>query len=351
MKKILALAALILFISQGSAMDKLYKPTSKIIIKGFAPKKKAVSHLLPKGFFIEERERVVVEKIKENLLYVYDKEKPEKEFCLENSNNGKQLGLFHKENNRIIDRRIKTQNIFDFQYMPICLLRGIYKVNDDHNGKLIYHGSGFRNSLNQIVTAGHNLYLEAWCIRDFCNKKNISLKNHDFDIDLLTVQLMFGVSFKEEENNYYYVRTASVNGRDCFIKKGRDFGIINLSVSEKIDLDDTVGSLPIALMPSQPHEYMGKNIDIVGYPGEKMPRSLWNHNGSIKSMDPDLVTTYDVDTTPGNSGSPGFFDLQANYKDIEDFPVSLVHTHSSRPFNSGQGFDMDILDFMDKNRK
>ena len=332
-------------------MDKFYKPTSKIILKGFAPKKKAVSHLLPKGFFIEDREGVVVEKIKENLIYVYEKERSEKEFCLENGNGSKQFGLFHKENNIIIDRRIKTQNIFDFQYMPICLLRGIYKVNDDHNGKLIYHGSGFRNSLNQIVTAGHNLYLESEDIKGFCNERNISLKNHDFDIDSLTVQLMFGVSFKEKGNKYYYVRTASVNGHDCFVKKGRDFGVVNLPISEKTDLDDDVGSLPIAFMPSQPHEYMEKNIDIVGYPGEKIPRSLWYHSGPIKNIDADKLTTYDVDTTKGNSGSPGFFDLQGNSKNIEDFPVSLVHTRSNRPFNSGQGFDGDILDFMDKNCK
>ncbi len=74
-------------------MDKVYNTGSKIIIKGFAPKKKVVSHLLPKGFFIEDRKEVVVEKIKDNLMYVYEKEKSEKEFSLENDNTDKQFGL------------------------------------------------------------------------------------------------------------------------------------------------------------------------------------------------------------------------------------------------------------------
>ena len=52
MKKMLCLAALsliIFFISRGSAMgvamDKIYTST-RIILKGFAPKKEVVSHLL-----------------------------------------------------------------------------------------------------------------------------------------------------------------------------------------------------------------------------------------------------------------------------------------------------------------
>jgi V8-like Glu-specific endopeptidase len=350
MKKILFLAVLSFFISQGNSMDKIYKPASHVILKGFAAKHKPISHLLPKGFFIEEREGVVVKKIRENLLYVYNKEVTEKEFCLEDSNvSSKQFGLHYKKNNSTIDRRVRIENILDIQYMPICLLRGIYKVNDDHNGKLIYHGSGFRNSLNQIVTAGHNLYLEQKEIVKFCNQSKISLKTYDFDIDSLTVQLMFGVSFKD--NDYYYVRTSSVSGPNCFVKKGRDFGILKLPDHEKDMLDNEVGSLPIAIMPNQPHEYMGQTVDIVGYPGEKNPRSLWYHKGHIKSMDPDHVVTYDVDTTPGNSGSPGFFALESESKDIDDFPVSLVHTSSKSPFNLGQGFDQDLLDFMEKSYK
>ncbi len=357
MKKMLCLAALsliIFFISRGSAMgvamDKIYTST-RIILKGFAPKKEVVSHLLNKEFFIEEREETVVKKIKENLFYVYDKKTKEKEFCLENDDNSKQFGLFHKKNNLKVDRRTQIQNIFDIPYRPISLLRGIYKLNNDNNGKLIYHGSGFRNSLNQIVTAGHNLYLSSSDIEFFCDKEKISLKKYDFDIDLLSIELIFGISSKE--GKLYYTNVSTANGRNCFVDKNRDFGIINLPMHQKAELDDTIGSLPLALIPDQPHEYMGKNITIVGYPGEKNPKSLWHHSGPIKYMDADKVITYDVDTTRGNSGSPGFMNFipEGESKDINDFPVCLIHTNSNNPFNSGQGFDNYILDIIEKNNK
>ena len=114
-----------------------------------------------------------------------------------------------------------------------------------------------------------------------------------------------------------------------------------------------MGSLPLALIPYQPHEYMGQDITIVGYPGEKNPKSLWYHSGPIKNIDADKLTTYDVDTTKGNSGSPGFIKFAPLISSdvLDDFSVCLVHTEQSPPFNSGQGFDGDILDFIEKNHK
>jgi hypothetical protein len=350
MRKLLGLIVLSIFVDQGSAMDKIYLPAEKILLRGMNANKEVVKNILPKEFFIENRNGVVVKEIKKNLLYVHNKKVKEKEFFLEKHHYNNQFGLFHKENNKIIDRRIKIDNVFDTQYKPICLLRGTYRINDDHNGKLVFYGSGFRNILNQVVTAGHNLYLNNEDIEQFCNEEKIALKKYDFDINLLTIDSLFGLS--DEKNHLVYTHLSSVNGKDCFVDKNRDFGFINLPIYHKNILDDNIGSMPMAFIPDQPHEYTDKNITIIGYPGEKTPKSLWYHYGPIKYMDSDKVTTYDVDTTPGNSGSPGFFESisRRESKDINDFPTHLVHTHSDNPFNAGQGFDKDILDFLQKNK-
>jgi hypothetical protein len=59
-----------------------------------------------------------------------------------------------------------------------------------------------------------------------------------------------------------------------------------------------------------------------------------------------------VDTTGGNSGSPGFLDLEkreskTNDADTSNFPVCLVHCHaSSKPVNGGEKFDDDLVEFL-----
>ena len=100
--------------------------------------------------------------------------------------------------------------------------------------------------------------------------------------------------------------------------------------------------------PDQPHEYVGKNITIVGYPGEIGEPSLHSHNGPIKTVDPGKIVFYDVDTTKGNSGSPGLNGIKNHNEEI--IPVFLTHTHSviESKINAGQGYDQDFYNFMSK---
>lgn len=324
------------------------KSENKILETPIVPKNKPKSYNLPANFFIEHREDITLDKVNERIFHVHREIDMEKESSInsdEQSENkkDKQFALFKKENGNIIDRRIRVDDPLNSQYLPICYLRGSYKLSDTDT--LFYKGSGFRNSLNQVVTAGHNLFIDEESVEKYFKHKKMPLpqKSFSFDNKLLTMYVIFG--YRNEKGGLKYVHLSEVNGRHCFIHDVRDLGIIQLPSSQKKLLDNDIGSLPTMFFPDQPHEYIDKNITIVGYPGEIQEPSLYSHSGPIKNADPGKIVFYDIDTTKGNSGSPGL-DGVANSNDIRS--VFLTHTHNEKKslLNAGQGYDQDFYDFM-----
>ena len=258
--------------------------------------------------------------------------------------------LLIKQKGNIIDRRIKVKDPVSPQYLPICHLHIFYKLSD--KDALVYNGSGFRNSFNQIITAGHNLYIEQKDVEEYYERKKIPYsQKFSFDKNLLSIQMIFG--YNEEKENPKYVYTLGVNGIHCFNHPTRDLGVIQLPITKKELLDDHVGSLPTMFFPEQPHEYKDKVVSIVGYPGEITPPALYFHSGPIRYVNPNKEVFYDVDTTKGNSGSPGFPELNWE-KNVQNIgPAFLTHTHASyshdfqkSKINAGQGYDQDFYDFM-----
>ena len=64
---------------------------------------------------------------------------------------------------------------------------------------------------------------------------------------------------------------------------------------------------------------------------------------------------YEVDTSCGNSGSPGFFELDEKLRNVsmvaENFPVSVVHTRKfNDDLNAGENIDQELYDFMLKHQ-
>jgi V8-like Glu-specific endopeptidase len=334
------------YVDDVNDMNRKY--INKTLETAIIPKRKPTSYDLPTNFFMEKRDDVIIKNVNERIFHVHRKIKMEKESSIKNEiEEDKQYALFKKKDGRPDDRRVMIKDPLDNQYLPICYLRGSYKLSDKDS--LFYVGSGFRNSFNQIVTAGHNLFLEQEDVEKYCEDQKILLYHRSngnkfsFDKNLLTMQIIFG--YRKEQGSFKYTHISEVNGRHCFTHEGRDLGVIKLPVKQKIELDNDIGSLPTRFFPDQPHEYVDKIITIVGYPGEMIEPSLHFHSGPIKSVDPGKVIFYDVDTTKGNSGSPGLDGVE-NGKDI--IPVFLTHTHAviKSKLNAGQGYDQDFYDFM-----
>lgn len=319
------------------------KSRNKILETPIIPKEKPLSYTLPINFFMEKRGDVILNSINERIFHVHRDIKMEKELLINESKQDKQFSLFKKLEGKIVDRRIKVKDPLKPQYLPICYLHGSYKISDKDS--LLYVGSGFRNSLNQVVTAGHNLLIDEEDVEKYFASKKILLpqKKFLFDKNFLTMQIIFG--YRDEQGVPKYSHISEVNGKHCFVQDGRDLGVIQLPISQKALLDNTIGSLPTIFFPDQPHEYIDKNITLIGYPGEIKEPSLHSHSGPIKNVDPGKIVFYDVDTTKGNSGSPGLNGID-NGENIT--PAFLTHTHAvtGSQLNAGQGYDQDFYDFM-----
>ncbi len=321
----------------GTIMDKSGK---EILETAIIAKEKPLEHPLPRNFFVEKRRGVTLSNVNERIFHSHRQIKMEKELLIHEDKKNKQFALFKTEGERIIDRRVKVKEHLTPQYLPICYLYGSYKLSDEDY--LSYVGSGFRNSLNQIVTAGHNLFIDEVDVKKYSESKKLPFSKFVFDKRFLTMQIIFGY---RNEQGPKYSHISEVNGKHCFAHDSRDLGIIQLPITQRVELDTTIGSLPITFFPDQPHEYIDRMITVVGYPGEIEEPSLHLHRGPIRSVDPGKTVFYDIDTTKGNSGSPG---LSGTEDGKTVLPVFLTHTHAVEGYelNAGQGYDQDFYDFM-----
>lgn len=327
-----------------NSLISLEKATVRLI-SGINPIKKPIIHTLEKEFFIENRKNTTVEKINERTLYVHDDRLKENESFPVHPNYEREHALFMVKNGKKIDRRSVVQYHLQMPYGSISFLRFIYNITP--RDSLIFRGTGFRNGLNQVVTAGHNLLVDEKLIREECNRRKISLKDYRFNKRHLTIESFFG--FREEENGESsYSFFSRINGRHSFTHEDRDFGVISLPTDKSNVLDEEIGALGFKFLPDQPHEYTSERVSIVGYPGERTPTQMYSHVGPIKRIDPNGIVYYEVDTSSGNSGSPGFLELKKDYAGSINFPVCLVHTHRSDApqLNAGEKIDEDTIQFM-----
>jgi len=325
----------------GTIMDKsVDKNGKKILETAIIAKEKPPAYALPSSFFMERRRGIILSNVNERIFHLHRQIKMEKELLIHEDKKDKQFALFKTEGEKTIDRRVKVKEHLSPQYLPICYLHGSYKLSDEDS--LSYVGSGFRNSLNQIVTAGHNLFIDEVDVKKYFESRKLPFSKFIFDKRFLTMQIIFGY-INEQGPKYSHI--SEVNGKHCFAHDSRDLGIIQLPLTQRVLLDTTIGSLPTTFFPDQPHEYIDRLITLVGYPGEIEEPSLHLHSGPIRSVDPGKTVFYDIDTTKGNSGSPGLSGIEDG-KNI--LPVFLTHTHAVEGYklNAGQGYDQDFYDFM-----
>lgn len=170
--------ALSYFIHSLQAMSSL-EQASKRLFSGINPIKRLALHELQKEFFIEKAKGVAVERINDRMLYVHDSRVEEKERSFPAKEREKEFALLKQVNGKVVDRRSVVEDHLDSPYMAISFLRAIYNITP--HDEIIFNGTGFRNGLNQIVTAGHNLYIDEDLIRKTCKNKKIPLKDYSFN--------------------------------------------------------------------------------------------------------------------------------------------------------------------------
>jgi len=248
-------------------------------------------------FFIESNKAFDLEEI-EGKIKIYHEKKP---FLEHSSGLFNHFGLIEQDKQGIpIDRRKKVENFLKHPYSAITLLEACYKID---GGRLVSLGSatGYRNSLNQIITAKHVLIPSNKALQFLKNKKFIS-NNHVFEKERIHIRALFGYDAKNETA---IERIWDINGTHMFWDQDKDFGIINLPSTQKEDLDNFVGSLKIDFIEDV-NRIIDTKATIVGYPGEK-GKELHSHTGEIFFAEPgNGVVRYRIDATYGNSGSPGF---------------------------------------------
>jgi V8-like Glu-specific endopeptidase len=346
MNKFFLILALVFSITDLQAMSQLEQATKKLL-NGINPVKRPILHKLQKEFFVENRKTSTVERINERTLYVHDNRIKEQEKALDKQGN-KEFALFKKnENGKTIDRRSVIQDHLEQPYRPISFLKIIYNLTPED--VIVFQGTGFRNGLNQIVTAGHNLTLTEKFIKEECALRNIFLNDYKFNKKRLTIESFFGFKEDKQDGEFLYSFISRINGIKSFTHEYRDFGVFSLPSDKSSFLDDNIGALGFKFLSDQPHEYTSDEVRIAGYPGEIRPIEMYSHKGPIKNIDDKGIVYYDVDTSSGNSGSPGFLELKNDHdSNVENFPVCLVHTHRyrSQELNAGEKIDEDLIQFM-----
>lgn len=306
--------------------------------QGVFPVKQPKLLRIPPNFFPENREGVFVKRIDGRTLFVRENRQLEKSHEMYKTTSNK-LGILGK-----IDRRIPVTDPFSAPFASIALLRMTYSIFPDT--KFVYYGTCFRNKLNQLVTAGHNLTLDEKEIKNNCLEEGIVLKNYLFKKNKYSFDVIFGLQ-GTSPSNLYYSHMVQTSAEYSHVHSKRDFGIIQLPKEKSHFFDENVGALGFTPIPNSPNDhdmYLGKNVMLAGYPGEKS--RMYKHSGKIKEIDVSGIIYYTADTTPGNSGSPGFLLNGKNNATT----VCLVHTHHHKvnKLNAGEKIDNDLLSFMKK---
>jgi len=305
-----------------------------LLSEGIKATKKPVQAKIPDDFFLENDPEYKSEKLNDRItVFTRTNERKKEKYNI--SEKRKDFALLTKDlKGNMLDRRTKIKDIFVFPHLPICYLGIHYEMP---NGEIIkFSGTGYRNTLNQIMTAGHNLHLEESDVEYFLRKHD--QKKFTFSRENMTLEILFGLDGDHLLPDHIY----KVPGNKTFRMMNKDFGIIQLPQYLYKKINDEIGSLPLKNAPN--YVYIGKQeISVIGYPGEKN-KQMYEHKGTLLKNTIKNELEYDVDTTAGNSGSPIFEWVGA---DKEKIKVIGTHTHNvDDKRNGGEGIDDEIREFM-----
>jgi V8-like Glu-specific endopeptidase len=306
-----------------------------LLFNGIAPTKKVKQEAIPKNFFLENDPEYKSEKLNEKITVFSRIKEIEKEKYIQNiKQKRKDFALLTQDSGgNYLDRRTKVEDILKFPYLPICYLGIHYKMPTGEVLKFV--GTGYRNGLNQIMTAGHNLFLEESDVEQFLLKSN--QKQFTFSKQNLFFEILFGLDKDHLLPRHIY----KISGVKSYKMDNKDFGIIDLPQHAYKQLNDEIGFLTLKHAP----DYIDKQeVSVIGYPGEKM-KQMYKHKGALLQNTFENELEYDVDTSRGNSGSPIF---EGEDESKESFKVIGTHTHHipAKKLNGGQGINDDITEFM-----
>jgi glutamyl endopeptidase len=201
------------------------------------------------------------------------------------------------------DDRTRIEDPSLWPYSAICY------VEMEFPNKERYIGSATMYDKNVAVTAGHNLYSEAdggWAT----NVRVVPGKNGDsepFDVAYATtISVPQGwtqnqLSNKKEVSNY-------------------DWGIIKLNTN----IGEKTGYFGV-YWTSDSESLKGRNVDVTGYPEEKIG-TMWSMNGNITDSST-YILKYTIDTTGGQSGCPVYWEDSSGHR------IVGIHTSALRSLN------------------
>ncbi|AIL13847.1 hypothetical protein IM40_10800 (plasmid) [Candidatus Paracaedimonas acanthamoebae] len=181
------------------------------------------------------------------------------------------------------DRRKKVKKAKKFPQSIHGRLFLYFNSTDPSQKSIVAIGTGVVISPQNVLTCGHNLYLD-------------DEKYNKFPyLDRKVAQIVFYPGLKGEK---YHLKARS----SCYVvhpqwiastSTNHDLGMIHFE--KKIGL--TTGYIPIS--PHSPK--LNEEINVTGYPGE-LEHYMYTMSGLIKQLELNKIY-YDIDTTYGNSGS------------------------------------------------
>jgi len=246
--------------------------------------------------------------------------------------------ITREENGTLIDRRIKIcyDGVMSNSYMQLCQVTAKCPRGKGV-GSACFAG---QQKSTVIITCAHNFI--SWSSRRKCGVPFENLRFYGMR-DGEKKWLFLG-----EGNEKTVLIHPKYNGHpDC----GYDIGIAT-SRQSPADVKDRLANLfpkvkdvkkdsDITTQMSPKNVVKGMTIEVMGYPGEKKGYP-YTHTGQILDIvESDIggwVLWYDVDTTPGNSGSPIFLTDEKYLKQNSWADKLLIGVHTGHDEAEGCNF-------------
>lgn len=177
-------------------------------------------------------------------------------------------------------------------------------------------GSGFFIGPRTILTAGHCVHMQGhggW-VKEITVTPGRNGSQRPFD------------SFK-------VTKFRSVRGWVDSQDTNYDYGVLIIDKSQAVN--QNIGSFGFGYYPDA--DILNKNLNNAGYPGDKQPGTMWRNGRRAKAVNPRKII-YDIDTMPGQSGSPVWFYRVSDGRRI----VVAIHTNGANTGNSGTRITKDV---------
>lgn len=223
-----------------------------------------------------------------------------------------------------VDTRARLQNTRLSPYKRICHLK--IKAAD---GKTFF-GTGWFSGPNTIITAGHCVYLHGhggWA------KEIIVTPARDMSADSIPIEpfgTFKGTSFRTVQG--------WVNSKGSIY----DYGAIVFN--KNAGIPPTIGAFGYGVFSD--NFLMNKTLNTAGYPGDKTGNergTMWFDGKRTKKVTPFRII-YDIDTMPGQSGSPVYLK-----NGITGVSTAVgIHTNGSTGGNSATRITSKVMANLNK---